>query len=139
MSQANDTDIDTKIADDEGRAEPLHSDELATPPPNPPIASQATASAAGDAATDAVVLLENSDDYQRRWETIQSAFVDEPRRAVEQADALVAEVIRTLSDSFSNEQQRLEGQWSSGDNVSTDDLRIALQRYRSFFQRLLTS
>ena len=88
---------------------------------------------------DGVALIENVDDFQHRWERIQSAFVDEPRRAVEQADALVAEVIRTLADSFSNERQRLEGQWGSGDNVSTDDLRLALQRYRSFFQRLLTS
>jgi hypothetical protein len=58
---------------------------------------------------------------------------------VEDADALVAEVIRALADSFSNERQNLEGQWTSGDNISTDDLRIALQRYRSFFQRLLTN
>ena len=138
MSQIDDA--NTKIADDESRAEPPHTDAIAMPPPDLPIASDVTSSAGDDAeTTDAVVLLEDSDGYRRRWETIQSAFVDEPRRAVEQADALVAEVIRTLADSFSNEQQRLEGQWSSGDNVSTDDLRIALQRYRSFFQRLLTS
>ena len=139
MSETHDTDV--KVAHGESPAEPLHSDEAVTPPPDLATPSHAAAPRfAGDATTgDSVVLLENVDDYQRRWEHIQSAFVDEPRRAVEEADALVAEVIRALADSFSNEQQRLEGQWSSGDNVSTDDLRIALQRYRSFFQRLLTS
>lgn len=138
MSQTHDT--DTKIAQDESRDEPLQTDAIAMPPPDLPVASHAAPKVDSDATSgDGVALLENADDYRRRWEPIQSAFVDEPRRAVEQADALVAEVIGALADSFSTEQQRLEGQWSSGDNVSTDDLRIALQRYRSFFNRLLTS
>ena len=63
--------------------------------------------------------------------------MDEPRRAVEQADELVAEVIKRLADSFARERSRLEGQWGRGDNVSTEDLRVALQRYRAFFDRLL--
>jgi len=63
--------------------------------------------------------------------------VDEPRRAVERADELVAEVIKRLADSFAHERSRLEGQWGRGDNVSTEDLRVALQRYRAFFDRLL--
>jgi hypothetical protein len=76
-------------------------------------------------------------DFHKRWTDIQTAFVDEPRRAVERADELVAEVIKRLADSFARERSRLEGQWGRGDNVSTEDLRVALQRYRAFFDRLL--
>jgi hypothetical protein len=63
--------------------------------------------------------------------------VDEPRRAVERADELVAQVIKRLAESFAQERSKLEGQWGRGDNVSTEDLRVALQRYRAFFDRLL--
>lgn len=74
---------------------------------------------------------------RQRWTDIQAAFVDEPRRAVEQADGLVAEAIKTLAEMFAAERERLEGQWDRGDDVDTEDLRQALQRYRSFFTRLL--
>jgi len=76
-------------------------------------------------------------DLHTRWTEIQTAFVDEPRRAVEQADSLVAEVIKRLANSFAEERSKLEGQWGRGDNVSTEELRVALQRYRAFFDRLL--
>jgi hypothetical protein len=75
--------------------------------------------------------------HRSRWSNIQTAFVDEPRRAVEDADNLVASVMKQLAEGFANERARLEKQWDRGDNVSTEDLRIALQRYRSFFDRLL--
>ena len=78
-------------------------------------------------------------DVRGRWEGIQASFVDEPRRAVEEADSLVAELMRQLADSFAHERERLEGQWDRGDEVSTEDLRVALQRYRSFFDRLLSA
>jgi hypothetical protein len=74
---------------------------------------------------------------RRRWTEIQAAFVDEPRSAVEQADGLVAEAIKRLAEMFAAERDRLEGQWDRGDDVDTEDLRQALQRYRSFFTRLL--
>ena len=80
---------------------------------------------------------EDSKDFHKRWTDIQTAFVDEPRLAVERADELVAEVIKQLANSFAEERSRLEGQWGRGDNVSTEDLRVALQRYRAFFDRLL--
>jgi hypothetical protein len=76
-------------------------------------------------------------DFRTRWTEIQTGFVDEPRRAVEQADALVAEVIKRLADGFAEERSKLEGQWGRGDDVSTEDLRVSLRRYRSFFDRLL--
>jgi hypothetical protein len=73
-----------------------------------------------------------------RWTDIQAGFVDEPRRAVEQADGLVAEAIKRLAETFARERDQLEGQWDRGGDVSTEDLRQALQRYRSFFSRLLS-
>ena len=91
-----------------------------------------------DHPANAALFPENeSRDFHKRWTDIQTAFVDEPRQAVEQADELVAEVIKRLADSFARERSRLEGQWGRGDNVSTEDLRVALQRYRAFFDRLL--
>ena len=74
-----------------------------------------------------------------RWTNVQSAFVDEPRQAVEEADKLVARVMQRLADGFAGERSNLEKQWDQGDNVSTEDLRVALQRYRSFFDRLLAA
>lgn len=76
--------------------------------------------------------------FRTRWDAIQTGFVDEPRAAVEQADALVAEMMKRLAESFVGERQALENQWGRGENVSTEDLRIALKRYRSFFERLLS-
>jgi len=75
--------------------------------------------------------------FHERWTDAQAAFVDEPRAAVERADSLVAEVMKKLAEGFANERATLEKQWDRCDNVTTEDLRIALQRYRSFFDRLL--
>jgi hypothetical protein len=76
-------------------------------------------------------------DFRSRWGRLQTGFVDEPRRTVEDADKLVAAVMQRLAEGFCNERSSLEKQWDRGDNVSTEDLRLALQRYRSFFDRLL--
>ena len=76
-------------------------------------------------------------DFRSQWSKVQTGFVDEPRRTVEDADQLVAAVMQRLAEGFANERSGLEKQWDSGDNVSTEDLRVALQRYRSFFDRLL--
>ena len=76
-------------------------------------------------------------DLRNRWDNIQAGFVDEPRRAVEDADALVASAMKRMAEVFASERSQLEGQWDRGDDASTEDLRIALQRYRSFFGRIL--
>jgi hypothetical protein len=73
-----------------------------------------------------------------RWKEVQTAFVDEPRKAVQQADGLVASAMKRLAEVFAEERSKLEQQWDRGDNVSTEDLRVALQRYRTFFERLLS-
>ena len=78
-----------------------------------------------------------SEEFRGRWTDIQAGFVDEPREAVERADALVAAAIKRLAEIFANERSSLEQQWSEGADVSTEDLRVALRRYRSFFDRLL--
>jgi polyhydroxyalkanoate synthesis regulator phasin len=77
--------------------------------------------------------------FTERWREIQVDFVDRPRESVEQADSLVAELMQQLASSFAEERGRLEQQWEGGDEVSTEDLRVALTRYRSFFDRLLSA
>jgi hypothetical protein len=76
-------------------------------------------------------------ELRARWDKAQIGFVDEPRAAVEQADSLVATVVKRIAEQFAAERSELEHQWDRGDNVSTEDLRQALRRYRSFFDRLL--
>ena len=76
--------------------------------------------------------------FQSRWSEIQAGFVDEPRQSVEQADALVAEVMQRMAQVFSDERSRLEQQWDRGEDTDTEALRQALRRYRSFFDRLLS-
>ena len=76
--------------------------------------------------------------FRSRWSEAQTGFVDDPRHAVEQADGLVAEVMKRLAETFADERTKLEQQWDRGDQVDTESLRVALQRYRSFFDRLLS-
>ena len=76
-------------------------------------------------------------DFRAQWNKLQTGFVDEPRQTVEGADKLVAAVMQRLAEGFANERSGLKKQWDWGDHVSTEELRVALQRYRSFFDRLL--
>jgi hypothetical protein len=80
----------------------------------------------------------DTQDFRSRWEKIQIGFVDEPRTAVVQADELVANAIKRLAEVFATERHKLETEWDKTDNLSTEDLRVALRRYRSFFDRLLS-
>jgi hypothetical protein len=77
-------------------------------------------------------------DFRNRWRDIQTGFVDEPRSAVEQADQLVAQLMQRLAQSFSEQRSNLEKQWEASEKVSTEELRVAFTRYRSFFERLLS-
>lgn len=74
-----------------------------------------------------------------RWKDIQAEFVDEPRRAVQDADSLVADLMQRLARTFASERDQLESRWASGNDVSTEELRHGLRRYRSFFERLLAA
>jgi hypothetical protein len=121
----------------------------AAPPSTPahPQAPSATAtSRAGTAAGTAPALAEErsplftaneSRDLRVQWDSVQVTFVDDPRSAVQKADALVSETIKRLTGVFAGERQKLEEQWGRGADASTEDLRVALRRYRSFFTRLL--
>jgi hypothetical protein len=82
---------------------------------------------------------EQSEGFVTRWRDIQVGFVDEPRASVAQADALVADLMQRLAAGFSDAREELEAQWDRGDDVSTEDLRLALRRYRAFFDRLLSA
>jgi hypothetical protein len=81
---------------------------------------------------------ETEREFRTQWHEIQTGFVDEPRRAVEQADQLVSRLMQQLAQSFSNQRNGLERQWEQAEKISTEDLRLALRRYRSFFERLLS-
>ena len=100
-----------------------------------------TGTAAGTGAAGTGPLLDTADTegFRARWTDVQTGFVDAPRRSVEQADALVAELMQHLAKSFADERSRLESQWDRGEDIPTDDLRDAFQRYRSFFERLLST
>jgi hypothetical protein len=86
-------------------------------------------------------LLEDSElqSIRGQWKDIQAEFVDEPRKAVQEADALVAELMQRLAQTFATEREGLESRWAGGEDVSTEDLRHGLRRYRSFFERLLAA
>jgi len=91
----------------------------------------------GLSADDPLVPRDTAVDFKARWDVIQQGFVDDPRNSVTDADKLVGEVLQRLSTSFDQQHQGLESQWANGE-PSTEDLRAALQRYRAFFERLLT-
>jgi hypothetical protein len=116
--------------------------EDATQPTEPTAARDATAPTATTAATvhRPTLLFPETDaaGFRRGWTDVQASFVDEPRRAVQQADQLVAGVMNRLAETFARERANLEQQWDRGVDVTTEDLRIVMQRYRSFFDRLLS-
>jgi hypothetical protein len=82
---------------------------------------------------------DESDRFGGRWQEIQGRFVDDPKEAISEADGLVEEVITKLTSRFSEQRGKLESSWQGGAEPSTEDLRQALQQYRSFFQRLLAA
>ena len=140
MSDRNDVQLRSGIPDREERA-----GEPRTYAPGPATRAEATVRAshgerpAQDANSAAPLLsADQAQGLRVRWEAVQVGFVDEPRRSVEQANELVGDAIRQLADGFAAERQSLEQKWTQGESaVSTEDLRLALRRYRSFFDRLL--
>lgn len=112
---------------------------IVPPPPETsgaPVAGPAAAAAPAEERAPLLIPTE-ANDMRSRWDSVQVAFVDEPRRAVQEAEELVSIAMSRLSEIFADERQKLERQWDRGGNVSTEELRIALRRYRSFFNRIL--
>lgn len=101
-------------------------------------AREVTTGSAQENQTASLFSPEESEGFHTRWDAIQVSFVDAPRQAVQQADGLVASAMKRLAEIFADERGRLDQQWDRGGDVSTEDLRIALRRYRSFFGRLLS-
>jgi hypothetical protein len=136
-------DIAGRGADDDPVTEATGVEQRSEQPPaaeRPPETSAPPADAQGnDAASGRGALLaaDDSDRFRARWGDVQTHFVDAPQEAVQDADSLVAELMKHLAESFARERDSLEQQWTRGEDVSTEDLRIALTRYRSFFDRLL--
>jgi hypothetical protein len=121
------TDVAPATADTTGAVEPAPAD----------IAADTDADTGDGAGT--LLSQDAQQELRSSWEGIQTQFVDDPRRAVEDADSLVASAMQRLADGFAAERERLEGMWARGEDVGTEDLRVALQRYRSFFNRLLSA
>jgi hypothetical protein len=90
------------------------------------------------AAAQPSIVSRESEDLRSRWTAVQANFVDEPRKAVEEADGLVSSAIQQLAENFRNERAQLQGQWSKGGDASTEDLRMVLQHYRTLFDRLMS-
>jgi hypothetical protein len=128
--------------------QPLHRDDTATEEAHLGTADLVQQSSAGAARAakdneqpeQRTPLFEEAELTQsrQRWQNIQADFVDDPRNAVRRADELVASSMKRLAEVFANERARLEHEWDKGEDVSTEDLRQALRRYRSFFDRLLS-
>jgi hypothetical protein len=143
------TDPSTADLADTGSVAPGPEGEVAegTPAPQEERAEGVAESGAGSVSGAATAAAEEQprplladeelDGFRGRWDAVQVGFVDEPRGSVQQADALVAELMQRLAQTFSDERTSLESQWEQGADVSTEDLRVAMQRYRSFFDRLL--
>jgi hypothetical protein len=103
------------------------------------VQPHSTPAAASDSNGGSLLSADMDATFQQRWKEIQTRFVDEPRGAGEDADSLVATLMQQLAEGFAKERERLEAQWGRGEDISTEDLRVALQRYRTFFQRLLST
>ena len=136
--------FDRRPADADAQAADSGQATSDSPPSPKSSATQGDADRAGGGADDigetGSLLPEGEEsDFQRRWEEIQTRFVDDPRQAVEDADALVAGVMQRIAEGFAQARDGLEGQWSRGEDVGTEELRVALQRYRAFFRRLLSA
>jgi hypothetical protein len=116
-------------------------DKGTTPQPSAPesMSDRSEQTTADEGLREPVLPADRTAGYRGRWDDIQSRFVDDPRSSVEQADTLVLEVVQDLQTTFGSERSSLEAQWQSGEDVQTEELRVALRRYRSFFDRLLSA
>jgi hypothetical protein len=133
----NDGQLRTETAERADTITPGHTPTTASMPQRAGLANPAATDGAAD-HSEALFPAGEVDGFRSRWVEVQTGFVDEPRSAVEQADGLVAEMMKRLAQVFADERGKLEEQWSRGDDISTEDLRQALRRYRSFMDRLLS-
>jgi hypothetical protein len=119
-------------------SEPARQREMAPAPEGAAIEDQPPRAGSDHAPLAPLFLPDVSAEFRARWDAVQIGFVDDPTRAVREADELVAQVMKSLAETFSTERAKLEGQVDQSDHASTENLRVALRSYRSFFQRLLS-
>ncbi|WP_455429837.1 hypothetical protein [Mycolicibacterium gadium] len=136
---------DTGASDTPTGAAPAHDqpsvahEEASSRPAESPEPESVPASAEVQPPSDELLFNADTSGLRSRWDDIQAVFVDDPADCVQKADTLVAEVVEQVTAGFSEARSRLEAQWAKGEQASTEDLRLALQRYREFFQRLLAA
>ncbi len=133
-SQVSRVDVQTPVVRDGATA----SEGGQGPREQPTIAGRTAAAGGSDPEATPLFAEQEATQFRDRWDEVQASFVDEPGRSVEQADLLVAEVMKQLAKTFAEKRAKLEPQLVQGETISTEDLRVALQHYRSFFDRLLT-
>jgi hypothetical protein len=127
---------ETKPAPERGAGRPRDVvSEKASPAADPPVVQAASNSRE---ALEPLFTPELAETYRVRWAAIQSGFVDDPKRAVRSGDELVAQIMTNLANTFAEERHRVETQLDDRGESSTENLRVALRRYRSFFERLLS-
>jgi len=140
--ELDDDAVDTSSADTvSGDEEPVVDEPVEEPVSGTPVAEAAPADrapASGDVPATQLFAAEEVQGFRDNWQEIQIAFVDDPKSAVSQADELVAAVIQSLAATFAEHKSELESQWNQGE-AATEDLRLALRQYRSFFNQLLSS
>ncbi|MEU6668301.1 YtxH domain-containing protein [Streptomyces sp. NPDC046727] len=118
---------------------PVYPGESTAPPQETAEGQGREAAAVPDDESLHLLAPEEEEHLRERWQEIQNEFIDDPQDAVHTADSLVADVMQQLAETFSEQKHELEGQWNRGEEADTEDLRRALQHYRSFFNRLLTA
>lgn len=118
--------------------EPTVVDDQSSPAHAEPASVETVPQSAEVQPSEELLFAADASGLRSRWDDIQASFVDDPADCVQKADTLVTEVVDQLTAAFSDARSRLEAQWARGEQASTEDLRLALQRYREFFQRLLT-
>jgi hypothetical protein len=135
QTEPTDSATQTEPTDSGGQTEPTDSGGQTEPTDS----ENGLSSAQTESPTDKPLFADGTlSGLRSRWDDVQAAFVDDPKECVQKADALVAQVVEQLTTGFSQARSRLETQWARGEDASTEDLRVALKRYREFFQRLLS-
>ncbi|MGW7365753.1 hypothetical protein ACWGI8_20505 [Streptomyces sp. NPDC054841] len=148
LAQSRDRNVNEANVNDEHVNDEHVNEEAESRPGTPTYPGEATETAGmpaqGDAApvddeSPQLLVTEDEEGFRSRWQEIQNTFVDDPREAVHAADSLVADVMQKLAATFADHKQDLEEQWKRGEEANTEDLRMTLRKYRSFFNRLLTT
>jgi CHAD domain-containing protein len=118
--------------------EEVHDVRLSTAALASQLGTKPSAPRNGEPSNEPLFASNQAQELHSQWDSIQGSFVDEPKEAVQRADELVANTIKRLAEVFAAERSKLESAWGKNEDVSTEDLRVALRRYRSFFNRLLS-